>query len=455
MNALGLALALSIAQEPAGAPQATFPELGLTVTAPALTNLKQNLGAATDAVRGSWTGKLGAADVHIALYTFPLDKWDFREAGGVTVVMLDWLREKGDFDVDESFEREGKYGCTPVLSVVSGRLREQDNVVGMEYAASGLASAHGYSFHVRVRPEPDAEAKLEIMRFFEQGIVYGGPVRDPLWTEEEVLARWTKDAPDELHEEFARNLSKKAWVKNALLRTEHYIVLTNASGGKKFAEQMEENYDQIGKLFPIPAAKGCRLLPVFLFRTADDYYAFCVKRGWTLEEAKRSAGHAAGSGDYYATWYNSPTDPTHIHEQTHQLFANRLFLRGGGSWYQEGMAEYVETSKNDRNVVASQVAKGKHLPLVELLQKKSLLFSSAESRKEGGSEASDLYTQAGLLIEFLRESKWGKEKFLRFLQIVGRVPRGNLAKLRTAFEEIYGVDVETVDREFQAYCVKR
>ena len=52
-------------------------------------------------------------------------------------------------------------------------------------------------------------------------------------------------------------------------------------------------------------------MPVFLFKTPDDYYAFYVKKhGVTLEEAKRSAGHA--SADYYATWYESPTDPTHI-----------------------------------------------------------------------------------------------------------------------------------------------
>jgi hypothetical protein len=453
MHSLGLALALTLAQDAAATPPASFPELGLTVTPPELAEPKVEIGSATDSVRAAWTGRLGTSYVQISLYTFPLEKWGFREAGGVTVEMLDWLREKGDFDVDESFEREGKYGAAQVLSIVSGRMREDGKVVGLEFAASGLASAHGYSLHVRIRPEPSEEDKLSILRFFEQGIAYDGPMRDALWTEEEVLARWKKDAPDELYEEFERNLSKKAWVKNALLRTEHYIILTNASGGKKFAEQMEANYDQIGKLFALPEAKGCRLMPVFLFRTADEYYAFYVKRGATLEKAKRSGGHA--SGDYYATWYNSPTDPTHIHEQTHQIFRNRLFLSGGGSWYQEGLAEYVETSKNDRNVVASQVAKGKHLPLPALFERESLLHSSEDERKEGGSEASDLYTQAALFAEFLRESKWGKDKFPRFLTTVGRVRRGDLPKLRAAFMDLYGMDLEAVDQEFQKYCASR
>jgi hypothetical protein len=450
---LTLALTLTLTTPTLQAPASVeLEDLHLRVTAPALSDIEQSLDP-NDILRLHWNGRLGASEVEIELLAFPIENRGFREAGGVTDEMLDWFREKGEFDVDESFELEGKYGTSPVLSVVSGRIREEDKVTGREYAACGLLPAHGYAFHVTARPEPDEASKLELQRFFEQGILYSGPLRDPAWTDEEVLARWTKDAPDELHADFERNLSKKAWVKNALLRTEHYVVLTNASGGKKFAEQMEKNYVEIGKLFTLPPAKGCRLLPVFLFKTPDDYYAFCTKHGMELDEAKRSKGHA--SGDYYATWYESPTDPTHIHEQTHQLFRNRLFLTGGGSWFQEGLAEYVETSRNERNVIASQVAKAKHLPLVELLQRKSLLWSSSEDRKEGGSEASDLYTEAALLIEFLRESKWGAGKFERFLEVVGRVPRSKPDKLAAAFEDIYDVGIEAVDAEFQAYCAKR
>lgn len=433
--------------------QTAFADLHLTVTAPELAGGQEQAGPAGDLMRFSWTGNLGASEVDMLLYVFPLEDWDFREAGGVTAVMVDKLKKKGEFDVDESFELEGKYGSAPVLSVVSGKVRKDGDAVGLEYAASGLLPAHGYSFHVRMRPEPDEQGKQLMRAFFEKGIAYAGPERDPQWTMEEIEARWKKDAPDELHADFMRNLSKAAWVKNAVVRTEHYLIMTNASGGKKFAQQMEENYQTIGKLFPIPPSKGCRLMPVFLFRTADEYYAFYVRRGTTLEKAKRSAGHA--SGDYYATWYEAPTDPTHIHEQTHQLFRNRLFLNGGGSWYQEGMAEYVESSRNDRNEIASLVAKGRHLPLVELVQRESLLFSSTVDRKEGGSEAGDLYKQAALLVEFLRDSKWGKDKFPRFLKVFGRVPRSNLEKLRVAFLDVYGIDIEAVDVEFQKYCAAR
>ena len=104
----------------------------------------------------------------------------------------------------------------------------------------------------------------------------------------------------------------------------------------------------------------------------------------TRDNAAKSKGHAWR--DYYATYYDSPVDPVHIHEMTHQLFANRLHLNGGGSWFQEGVAEDICTSKNDRNVTASQVKKGRHVPLPEFVKIPSLLYSSqAKVTGEGGA----------------------------------------------------------------------
>jgi hypothetical protein len=447
------ALASSVLVVSAASVQTSFEDLGLTITPPPLERSDEHLRPKENVERALWEGQIGATTIEITLRAFPLERWGFDEPGGVTVVMVDWRRQTGDFDVDEAFERAGKFGYAPLLSVVGGPVREGRKTIGREYAGSGLLKDFGYSLHVVAKPEPSAEVKQVLLDFFEKGIAYAGPERDPLWTMDEVRARWAKDAPNELMADFERKLSKPAWVKDAVLRTEHYLVLTNASGGKKFAEQMETNYAAIGKIFPLPAAKGARLLPVFLFRTAEDYYAFSVKRGMTMEAAKKSKGHAAG--DYYATWYESPTDSTHIHEQTHQLFQNRLFLSGGGSWFQEGVAEYVESSKNARNVVANQVAKGRHLPLSEFFERKSLLWSSDTERKSGGSEASDLYNQAGLFIEFLRESPFGKARFPRFLETVGRVRRNDLPKIEAALREIYDVDLVALDQAFQKYCKDR
>ena len=55
-------------------------------------------------------------------------------------------------------------------------------------------------------------------------------------------------------------------------------------------------------------------------RTADEYYDFfAAKAGVSRDEAERSKG--VSSGDFYATWYEAPNDPVHIHDQSHVAVA--------------------------------------------------------------------------------------------------------------------------------------
>ena len=48
---------------------------------------------------------------------------------------------------------------------------------------------------------------------------------------------------------------------------------------------------------------------------------------------------------------------------THQVFGNRLRLDGGGSWFQEGVAEYICTRESERTDAANLVKKGRHVKL--------------------------------------------------------------------------------------------
>ena len=433
--------------------EAAFPELGLTFTLPELENFKEQRQPESEQTRAVWTGKLPSCEVRIHLICLPTDQWGFTEAGGVSDQFISFSRRTRDFDVTTLKFLEGDYGYAPVLAVATGRAPITDGGPMVEYIATGYTQDFGYGLHIECRSPPSTEDASIFDAFFEKGISYEGPDRVPEWTMEEIRKRWEKDTPDDLHKDFARNLSKKAWFKKAVIRTENYLILTNASGGKNFAKQMEKNYKEIVKTFPFANVKGRRLMPVFLFRDSEQYFQFCVKMGDSYEKAKRSAGHAWK--DYYATWYKSPKDPVHIHEQTHQIFSQRLYLNGGGSWYQEGVAEYVSSRDNDRNIVASQVKKGRHDPLHDFFQRKSLLYTSQANRTKGGSEASDLYTQAALFIEFLRESKFGKDNFERFLEKMGHVPRWNLEKIEDVFSEAYDVTLEQLDKEFRAYCKKR
>jgi hypothetical protein len=401
-----------------------------------------------------WSGKLGEHELQIS---FLYLEGKFAEPGDVTELAVDTYREvTPGFAVEEQRFFEGDYGFASFASLIVAGLREPDrtDAVGTQYVLAGLLPEGAWALQVECRPRPGQEQEKQILDFFEKGVTYQGEVRDPSWSKEEVLERWLRDAPDELHEDFVKGMRKRSTAKKIVIRTRNYLIMTNSFSGKKFAEQMEENYETIVEVFPFADVKGRKLMPVFLFRTADQYFDFYVKvAGTTKEKARRSKGHAWR--DYYATWYEAPTDPVHIHECTHQIFKNRLRLNGGGSWFQEGVAEYIETSENDRNVVASLVEKGRHTPLREFFALPSLLYSSEEDRASGGSAAGDNYKQAALLIEFLRESKFGKKRFEDFLYAMGQVPRNDVEKIAEVLHQVYAVTIEELEVEFQKYCKKR
>ena len=80
---------------------------------------------------------------------------------------------------------------------------------------------------------------------------------------------------------------------------------------------------------------------------------------------------------------------------------------------------------------------------------------SAEEDTKGGDEAGDHYKQAALLIEFLRESKYAKQKFPDFVNAVGRVPRSDVPAIEAAVRRVYGCSLEELEAEWVAYCKKR
>ena len=277
-----------------------------------------------------------------------------------------------------------------------------------------------------------------------QGDTVGATAKalDPQWTDDEARERWERDAPKATHAKY-----------EGAIRTKHYIILTNSSGGDLFAKKMEECYAAIQKTYPFEEKPDERLMPVFLFRTPDeyyDYYAAIASR--PRKDAEKSKGHAWR--DYYATYYESPNDPVHVHEATHQIFASRLKLGGGGSWFQEGVAEYMSSTENDRNIAARLVKKGRHVPLAEFVRTPSLLHSAKES-VSGDDSASSQYDQAALLIEFLRESKPFKDKFQAFLHAVGKVRPNDVAAIEKAVESVYGVGLAGLEEQWIAYCEKR
>jgi hypothetical protein len=217
---------------------------------------------------------------------------------------------------------------------------------------------------------------------------------------------------------------------------------------------MEKNYEKIKKVFPFEDSAGRRLMPIFLFTNSDDYYEFFAKQFKTdVEEARMSKGVAYE--DWYATYFEAKNDPVHIHEGTHQLFRNRLRLDGGGSWFQEGVAEFMSTKPNDRNVTAGAVKKGKHMPLAEFVKVRSLLYSSKKDDVKGGDQAGDQYSQAAFFIEFLHESKWSKDKFQNAIHAIGDSAPNNAQAIDRAFRAALGTDIAGVEAKWIEYAKSR
>lgn len=393
-----------------------------------------------------WRGRLATSQVEIALRTIPSDKYELHEPEDVLDAGPSFWRNPEHARNDPGARRAmaGPFGYAPYAAYERTELASRDGSAkaSLRFLFGGLLANAGYWITLEATPPPPAEAEAVLFEFLAKGVVYDGPLRTFTWTDEEARARWERDAPVLVRDKL-----------EPLIRTAHYIVLTNSSGGATFGKKMEECFAAIRKVYPFDDVPGRRLLPVFLFRTEDEYEQFYARMaGISMDEAGQSKGHAWR--DYYATYYDAPGDPVHVHEATHQIFSNRLGLGGGGSWFQEGVAEYMSSKPGDRSAVAGQVKKQKHVPLARFTAIESLLGSSDEDAP-GGDVAVDHYHQAALLIEFLRESKWAKDRFPAFLQRVGRIPGQNQAEIEAALEDVYGVDLAGLEERFVEYCKKR
>ena len=257
---------------------------------------------------------------------------------------------------------------------------------------------------------------------------------DPEWSEQMIADRLEQDFLPE-------------WGEMEFLRSEHYIVFTNSSAGKRYSKTMEDIYKRFQKVFPFEEPEGARLMPVFLFKTREQYIEFTAKiTGWSKEQAANTGGHAWR--DYYATYYGAPKDPIHYHEGAHQLVGNRLRINGGGSWFQEGMAVYFEgtvfKAEDPAKGIKSEIKSDRHTPLPQLVKLPSLLMSSTNDRD--GSLGRRRYNQAGSIIKFLAEGKKVKKLFP---QLLDGVKEGK--SWEAIFRDTYEMTLEEVEEAWKDF----
>jgi len=434
-----------------------LPEHELAFRFPALEDPQPVDTTGNEQIRGLWTGRVGRSAVELRLSIYGRAELGIDRPADVVAITEqhhEWLRtsavERGEASPGPAFRFQeqravgGVYGYVPYAFLGVHTTYVETKPAEQMLCLGGVLTKDAWSIELSAEPALGPDELAAVTDSLLASVTYGGDVQDPNWTDEELLARWQRDAPEDAVPDLVP------------LRTDHYLILSNCGKGtmKKFGKKMEECYQSIREVFPFETVEGERLLPVFLFRTAEQYYAFGVKSvGWTDAQARASKGVAWR--DFYATYYEAPNDPVHIHEATHQIFANRLRATGGGSWFQEGVAEYMSTSENDRKAFKRIVKDERAVPLARFFVIPSLLQSSGGTRLDGTNEATEGYLQAACMIEFLRESDWSKDRFQDVVREVGRVPRGDLAEIEAALGRVLGTDLAGLEERFLDYWESR
>ncbi len=277
--------------------------------------------------------------------------------------------------------------------------------------------------------------------------------KGPKQLDKEHLALLLEDFKDEIADKVVSERIRKRgekrvakWMKGFnVIQSQHYFVYTNGpkTTVKRFSKSLEQLYGYVKKTWPFEDID--QHLTAYIFKMNTEYFDFCVNiTGWPMATAKGTAGHA--SAKYYATYYQSPKSNVVMHEATHQIVIACMKIGGVGSWFQEGMAVYIEKKILGGKVsgsMRSDLRNGNFYSLRKFVGIQTLLADPA-------GHGSRNYAHAGALIEFMIETKDErmKGKFSDFLD-AARKSRGYGAKYSEGlFRKVYGMTLEEVQQAF-------
>ena len=411
----------------------------LRLVVPDFPDLKRRTGG-EDRLKAWWTGTVDASELVLEVWVYDNRNEVFDSPQAVSAFVASVFRDP-KYSGDEAFAFakvelvKGKFGPSSSATLGAGPVPSAKAPTGEVIVLGGVLASHAYQVRARATPALEGGSRDRLMAFLRQGVTATYPAVDLKWTADDAKRRWEQSVDDP---------RERAALK-PVVRTKHYVILTDSGAGPLFAKKMEACYDQIQRTYPFDEVDGVRLLPVFLFKDDTEYVRFSVKvSGMTEPEAHGTKGHAWH--DFYATYYDSPNDPVHIHEATHQLFRNRLHLAGGGSWFQEGLAEYMCTLPGDRKGFARNAARsGRFAPFRAFVRSRDIIGGV------GGLDGGAAYSQAASLIEFLHDGKFHPDKFQAFVHEIGGVDREDEAAIDAKVKEIYGVDLDGLEKEWVKY----
>lgn len=413
----------------------------LTLAMPSLEGLQHD-ARGDEQLKGWWHGKVSGCEVAIELRVFERESFWLYDPEDVTEYAESILR-KPDYEGDPLFAYakkemiEGTFGFFPYASYAQGPLPNAHKPVGEVLVLGGILEKHAYTVEAHCTPVLPTAEREKLVGFLRSGVTATGKVQDRRWSDAEARERWAKSTPDAKVREGLKDV----------VRTEHYIILSNSGAGALFAKKMEACYAYIQKVFPFEENALRRLMPVLLFKSKEEYYDFSRLSSGS-GDATATKGHAWK--DYYATYYDSPNDPVHIHEATHQIFMNRLRLPGGGSWFQEGVAEYICTKPGERKAFAKQAARsGKHPDFKTFVAADDMLAGVAPI------EGYQAYAMAASIIEMLREDKRFAPRFQEVVHALGRLSSKDVEGMEKVFRTAYDLDLAGLQAAWKKYWLDR
>jgi hypothetical protein len=415
------------------------PGMPLKITWPEFESLT-NSDELEDA-KGRWTATLGGSEFDVSFFVeanadsaYP-EPEDMAEAS--VRVFRKALKESAPEDRASFSPQEvvaGPFGFAAHAALVTGEVapRSGGDAKVAVWMLAGLAQDSAFALVLSAAPPPDAEIRAKLDAFLRKGVVWSGPVRDPKWTDDDARARWTRIAP------------KSSQMKlGKIVRSAHYIVMSNTASADRYAKKLEERYATIKKQFPFAEYPSQRLLPVFYFRTADETRQL-VREVFGVEDTNSNIDSYAAD-DFLVTSADSDDEYEEFYDAVEQLWTNRVRANGGGLWLSIGMRELIGYPANTRTVTASQLRKGRFTPLATLLDD-DMWSSRGETEMPYGE-------QSAFFVDFLRDTY--KDKFTLVVRTVGTLPDDDLRWVAETLKQLVGADLDELEKKWIAWCAKR
>lgn len=235
----------------------------------------------------------------------------------------------------------------------------------------------------------------------------------------------------------------------------HYHIYSDApkSGTLSLQQTLEKDLipcllEEFGPLL----TKGTRFSPlvVFLHRNRGAFVLDALDRGIARPWAEKVDGFAWGP--HYSTWFDSPKAPVHFHEGTHQFVQGSLGLDGGGAWFQEGLADWIEMRQRKVPIrrLARNLLRSKKTPsLRELIETTSL--QELKENEETPLSTEEAYLLSASLIAFIHE-RFRQDLFLAFTRDVGILPGGTPLLIDQACNRNLGITLKELEMKWRKWC---